>query len=152
MTDDTRFPANKPEDNSALHGKVPDALLRRDKPEIKATELMEGHLIQRERVPGSAIQTRQVLYFRGDTVIKLLQERNDHLQLFHDQLAIAVAKVKARKALLDEAKRIISNQECRCHYYGDGEYHICARCDWLEGYANEPKQALKESLNATQQV
>ena len=58
----------------------------------EATELMEGHLIQRERVPGSAIQTRQVLYFRGDKVIKLLQERNDHLQQISDQLKKAVEK------------------------------------------------------------
>lgn len=104
------------------------------------TDLMKGHLIHRERVPGSAIQTRRVLYFRADTVIALLQERNAHLQEISDRLAKAVEKHKARREFLSNVMKYVSRQECRCRYYGDGEGITCHRCDLLDEYNQLTKE------------
>ena len=98
------------------------------------TDLMEGRLIQRERVPGSAVRTQEVLYFRADKVIKRMQEHNACMQEISDRLAKAVEKHKARKALLDQAGVTIAYMPCRCTYLGEGETIQCARCQWLEDY------------------
>lgn len=91
----------------------------------EATDLMEGHLIQRERVPGSAIQTRQVLYFRGEKVIKLLQERNAHLQEISDRLAKVLARHKERSATTRHLIAVlVATEGCGC--CGDSERHDAA--------------------------
>jgi len=68
-----------------------------------AKDLMEDHAIVKVPVPGNALRRMDVLYFRADKVIKLLQERNVHLQEISDRLAKAVENHKARKAELDAA-------------------------------------------------
>lgn len=78
-----------------------------------ATDLMKGHHILTEVVPNGhgKMVKRQVLFFRGDAVIRLLQERNAHLQEISDRLAKAVEKHKARKALLDDVYALLSEDE-----------------------------------------
>lgn len=69
------------------------------------TDLMKGHHILTEIVSNGhgKLVKRQVLFFRADAVVKLLQERNAHLQEISDRLAKAVEKHKARAAELDAA-------------------------------------------------
>lgn len=69
------------------------------------TDLMKGHHIATEVVSNGhgKLVKRQVLFFRADKVIVLLQERNAHLQEISNRLAQVVEKHKARKAELDAA-------------------------------------------------
>lgn len=72
---------------------------------MNTTDLMKGHAIVPEIVPDGhgRMVKRQVLFFRADKVVALLQERNAHLQEITTRLSSAVEKHKARKAELDAA-------------------------------------------------
>jgi len=67
-------------------------------PDIQITQLMEGHRVIKERVPGTAIQTKDVLYFRGDKVLALLRQRLDNLNDISEALKKVVEKHRDRQA------------------------------------------------------
>lgn len=67
-------------------------------PDIQITQLMEGHRVIKERVPGTAIQTKDVLYFRGDKVLALLRQRLDNLNEISEALKKVVEKHRDRQA------------------------------------------------------
>lgn len=70
--------------------------------ELDATGLLKNHRIFKERIPGTTIRMRDILYFRADDVIALLQKRNQDLQAITERLKAVAERNKEREARIRE--------------------------------------------------